>query len=156
MIFINTTNRYLFTPIKDRNGKERLNSQNPILEQLSRLRKYFAKAIVWKPKCVSRLGTWVNKIILLRVCMGFSDSSVGRESACNAGDPSSIPASGRSAREGIGYSLQYSWPSLVAQLVRNPPAMGRPGFDPWVRKTPWRKEQLTHSSILAWRIPWTV
>ena len=46
MIFINTTNRYLFTPIQDRNGKERLNSQNPILEQLSRLSKYFAKAIV--------------------------------------------------------------------------------------------------------------
>ena len=55
--------------------------------------------------------------------MGFPDSSVGTESACNAGDPSSIPRSGRSAREGIGYPLQYSWSSLVVQLVRNPPAM---------------------------------
>jgi len=44
-------------------------------------------------------------------------SSVGKESACNAGDPGSIPGSGRSAGEGIGYPLQYSWASLVAQLV---------------------------------------
>ena len=41
--------------------------------------------------------------------MGFSDSSVGKESACNAGDPSSIPGLGRSSGEGIGYPLQYSW-----------------------------------------------
>ena len=45
-------------------------------------------------------------------------SSVGKESACNAGDPGSIPGSGRSAGEGIGYPLQYSWVSLVAQLVK--------------------------------------
>ena len=50
----------------------------------------------------------------------FSDSSVGKESACNAGDPGSIPGLQRSAREGIGYPLQYSWASLVAQLVKNP------------------------------------
>ena len=54
---------------------------------------------------------------------GFPDSSGGKESACNAGDPSSIPESGRSGGEGIGYPLQYSWASLVAQLVKNPPAM---------------------------------
>ena len=59
--------------------------------------------------------------------MGFPDSSVGKESACNAGDPGLIPGSGRSAGEGIGYLLQYSWASLVAQLVKNPPAIG-----PWV------------------------
>ena len=46
----------------------------------------------------------------------LTDSSVGKESACNAGDPGLIPGSGRSAREGIGYPLQYSWDSLVAQL----------------------------------------
>jgi len=51
------------------------------------------------------------------------DSSVGKEYACNAGDPGSIPGFGRSAREGIGYPLQYSWASLVAQLVKNPLAM---------------------------------
>ena len=51
------------------------------------------------------------------------DSSVGKESACNAGDPGSIPGLGRSIAEGIGYPLQYSQASLVAQLVKNPPAM---------------------------------
>ena len=48
----------------------------------------------------------------------FPDSSVGKESACNAGDHSSIPGSGRSAGEGIGYPLQYSWASFVAQLLK--------------------------------------
>ena len=54
---------------------------------------------------------------------GFPVSSVGKESACNAGDPGSIPRSGRSAGEGIGYRLQYSWAYVVAQLVKNLPAM---------------------------------
>ena len=62
--------------------------------------------------------------------LGFPDRSVDKESACNAGDPGSIPGSGRTAGEGIGYSLQYSWASLVAQLVKNLPAIRRPGFDP--------------------------
>ena len=53
----------------------------------------------------------------------FPDSSVGKESACKAGDPGSILGWGRSAREGIGYPLQYSWASLVAQLVNNLPTM---------------------------------
>ena len=55
--------------------------------------------------------------------LGFPDSSAGKESPCNAGDPGSIPGSGRSAGEGIGYPLQYSWASLVAQLVKSPPAV---------------------------------
>ena len=54
---------------------------------------------------------------------GFSDSSAGKESACKAGDPGSIPGSGRSPREGIGYPIQSSWASLVAQLGKNLPAM---------------------------------
>ena len=54
--------------------------------------------------------------------MGFPGSSAGKESACNAGDPSLIPGSGRSPGEGIGYSFQYSRASLVAQLVNKPPA----------------------------------
>ena len=54
---------------------------------------------------------------------GFPCGSAGKESACNAGDPGSIPGLERSAGEGIGYPLQYSWASLVAQLVKNPPAM---------------------------------
>ena len=48
------------------------------------------------------------------VLQGFSDSSVGKESTCSAGDPSSIPGSGRSAGDGIGYPFQYSWASLIA------------------------------------------
>ena len=55
--------------------------------------------------------------------LGFPDSSVGKVFAYNAGDPSSFPELGRSAGEGIGYPLQYSWASLVAQLVKNLPAM---------------------------------
>ena len=55
--------------------------------------------------------------------LGFPDSSVGKESACSAGDPGSIPGSGRSTGEEIGYPVQYSWASLVAQLVKNPPAV---------------------------------
>ena len=63
---------------------------------------------------------------------GFPDSSVGKESTCNEGDPDSIPGSGRSPGEGIGYPLQYSWASLVAQLVKNPPAM-----QTWVQSLCW-------------------
>ena len=65
---------------------------------------------------------------------GFSASSVDKESACNAGDPGLIPGSGRSAREGTGYALQYSWASLVAQLVKNPPA--DPGSIPGLGRSP--------------------
>ena len=66
----------------------------------------------------------------------FFHSSVGKESTYNVGDPGLIPGSGRSAGEGIGYPLQYTWAALVAQLVRNP------GFDHWVGKIPWRRERL--------------
>ena len=86
----------------------------------------------------------------------FPDSSVGKESPCNAGDPGSIPGSGKSTREGIGYTLQYSWDSLVAELEKNLPAVR----ETWVRYLGWedrlQKGKATHSSILAWRIPWTV
>ena len=61
--------------------------------------------------------------------MGFSSSSAGKESTCNAGDSGSIPELGRSTGEGIGYPLQYSWASLVAQLVKNLPAM----WETWVQ-----------------------
>ena len=54
---------------------------------------------------------------------GFPDSSVGKESACNAGNPDSIPGLERSTGEGISYPLPYSWASLMAQLVKNLPAM---------------------------------
>ena len=78
-----------------------------------------------------------------------------KESACNAGDPGLIPGLGRSLGEGIGYPLQYSWAFTEAQLVKNPPAMR----ETWIRSLGWEdpleKGKATHSSILAWRIPWT-
>ena len=72
-------------------------------------------------------GTWCH--------LGFPDSSVGKESTCNAGDPGWIPGSGRFAGERIGYPPQYSWASLVAQLVKNLPAMQ----ETWVRSLGWDK-----------------
>ena len=86
----------------------------------------------------------------------LEQSSVGKESACNAGDPSSVPGSGRSPAEGIGYPLQYSWASLVAQLVKNLPAMQETWVQSLDREDPLEKGKATHSSILAWRIPWTI
>ena len=74
--------------------------------------------------------------------MGFPGNSADKESTCNAEDPSSVPVLGRSTGEGIGYQLQYSWTFLVAQLVKNPPAMWETWFDLWVGKTPWRRERL--------------
>ena len=87
---------------------------------------------------------------------GNLDSSVGEESTCNAGDPDSIPGSGRCAGEGIGYPLQYSWASLVAQLVKNPPAMKETLVRSLGWEDPLEKGKATHSSTVAWRIPRTV
>ena len=82
---------------------------------------------------------------------GFTDSSVDKESACNAGDPGLIPGPGRFAGEWMGYP--YSCASFVAQLIKNLPAM----WDTWLRSLGWEgpleKGMATHSSILAWRIP---
>ena len=87
---------------------------------------------------------------------GFPGSSAGKESACNAGDPGSIPGSGSLPGEGKGYTLQYSWGSPVAQAVKNSPAIQ----ETWVRSLGWEdpleKGKAVHSSILAWRIPWIV
>ena len=126
-----------------------------------------AQSVFWIP----RLGNLLWALELLQKCenffgrvflqfvghfLGFPDSSVGKESACNAGDPSLIPGLERSTGEGIGYPLQYSWASLVAQLVKNLPAMQ----ETWVLSLGWEdpleKGKPTHSRILAWRIPWTV
>ena len=81
---------------------------------------------------------WRVGVHCKRTLKGFPSSSAGKESTYNAGDPGSIPGSARSPGEGIGCPLLYSWSSLVAQLVKNLPA------------------KAIHSSILAWRIPWTV
>ena len=80
--------------------------------------------------------------------------SAGKESTCNAGDPGLIPWWRRSPGEGLGYSLQYSWASLVAQMVKNLPAK----FETQVRSLGWEdpleKGMAAHPSILAWKIPW--
>ena len=85
--------------------------------------------------------------------MGFPGSSAGKESVCNARDPGSIPGSERSPGEGIGYPLQYSWATLVAQMVKNLPAT----WETWVQSLGWedplKEGMATHSGILAWRIP---
>ena len=87
--------------------------------------------------------------------MGFPDSSVGKRiHLCKR--PWFDPGLQRSAGEGVGYPLQYSWASLVARLVKNPPSMR----ETWVLSLGWEdpreKGKATDSSILAWRIPWTV
>ena len=87
--------------------------------------------------------------------LAFPGGSTGKESICNEGDLGSIPGSGRSLRDGNGYPLQYSRAPLVAQTVKNLPAMR----ETWVRSLGWEepleKGTATHSSILAWRISWT-
>ena len=83
-------------------------------------------------------------------------AQIGKESACSEGDLGSIPGLGRSAGEGISHPLQCSWASLVAQLLKNLPVMR----ETWVRSLGWedplQKGKAMHSSVLAWRIPWTV
>ena len=86
---------------------------------------------------------------------GFPGSSSGKESACNAGDPSLIPGSERYPGEGTGYPLQYSWASLVAQLVKNHLQYGRPGFNPWVGKIPWKRTWQPTPVFLPGESPWT-
>ena len=81
--------------------------------------------------------------------LDFPNISVGKESACNAGDPGSIPGWGRSAGEGIVYILQNSWASLVAQLVKNPPAMWKTWLQSLGWEDPLEKGKPTHSIILV-------
>ena len=65
--------------------------------------------------------------------LGFPGGSAGKESTCNAGDPGSIPGLRRSPGEGIGYPLQYSLASLLAQMVKNSPAI----WETWVQSLGW-------------------
>ena len=84
----------------------------------------------------------------------FPGSSAGKESACNVGDPGLISGSGRSTGERIGYSLQYSWASLVAHLVKNLPAIQETWVQSLGQEDPLENEMPAHSNILPWRIPW--
>jgi len=118
--------------------------------------KYFEKYIIATCTTWSHTQQPCDFNIAYKCGQGFPGSSAVKESFCNAGEPSSIPGSGSSSEEGIGYPLQYSWASLVAQMVRNSPTMQ----ETWVQSLGWEdplKEGLaTHFSILAWRLSsWT-
>ena len=112
-----------------------------------------------------RFNTWVGKIpwrrewlptlVFLPGEFHGQRSLVGYRPWCHKGLDMAIPGLGSSPGEAIGYPLQYSWASLVAQMVKNPPAM----LETWIPSLGWEdlleKGKATHSSILAWRIPWT-
>ena len=83
-------------------------------------------------------------LTLLNSSLGFPDSSIGKESACNAGNSGSTPGLGRPAGEGVGYPLHYSWASLVAQMVKNPPAV----WETWVCLIPGCEDPLEEG---AWQ-----
>ena len=85
--------------------------------------------------------------------MGFPDGTMVKNPTANAGDVGSIPGLGRSPREGNGNPLQYS--SLVTQTVKCLPTMQKAGVQSLGPEDPLEKEMTTHSSSLAWKIPWT-
>ena len=86
------------------------------------------------------------------ICMGFPESSVGKESSCNAGHPNSIPGLERSPGEGKDYPLQYSWACLVAQMVKSLPAVQETQVQSLRQEDALEKEMAIHSSILAWKV----
>ena len=116
--------------------------------------RYSPEAEEWKWKEISFIYSVFPEIVIEYLSC-FPGSSVGKEPACKAGDPGLIPGSGSSPGEGIGYPLQHSWASLVVQMVKNLPAV----WETWVGLLGWEdpleKGTATHSSIPAWRIPWT-
>ena len=89
------------------------------------------------------------------LAMGFPCGSTGKKSACNAGIPGSIPGSGRSPAEGTVSPLQYSWASLMAQMVKNPPALWDTRVQSLDWKDPLEEGMATHSSILTGESRWT-
>ena len=103
--------------------------------------------LAFSPVLLNVLSHMLNSSIFILSC--FPDGSAGKESTCNAGDPSLIPGSGRSTGEEIGYPLQYFGASLVSELVKNLPAMR----ETWVRSLGWedplQKGKATQASILT-------
>ena len=94
--------------------------------------------------------------ICIKCILGFPDSSIGKESTCNAGHPGSISRSGRSSGEGKSYLLQYSWASLVARL-KNLPAM----WETWIRSLAWedpleKVKVKSRSRVQLFETAWTV
>ena len=104
---------------------------------------------------ISGIDLQCGVYIHIYIYIGLPGSSAGKESSCSAGDHRLIPGLGRSPGEGIGYPLQYSWASLVTQMVKNLSTMR----ETWVPSLGWEdsleESMATHSSILAWRILWT-
>ena len=107
---------------------------------------------VYSPRGHKELDT-TERLTQQQDVLGSLVTQLGKKSTLSVGDPSSIPGLGRSPGEGIGYLLQYSWASLVAQTVKNLPAVR----EMWVQSLGWEdileEGMATDSSILAWRIP---
>ena len=97
--------------------------------------------VMWRPQKL----TWNHYSLVEKI----AGSSAGKESTCSAGDPGSIPGSRISSGEGIGYPLQYSWASLVAQTVKNLPPMQETLVRSLGQEDPLEEGMVTHSSILA-------
>ena len=119
------------------------------------MQETWVQSLGWEDPLEKRTATH-SSILAWRIpwtVRGFPGSSDGKESTYNVGDPGLIPGLGSLPGEGIGYPIQYSWTSLVALTVKNPPAM----WETWVRSLGWEdpleEGMATHSSILAWRIP---
>ena len=87
--------------------------------------------------------------------MGFPGGSDGKKSTWKEGDLGLIPGLRRFPGGGHGNPLRYSWASLLAQIVKNPAAVRRPGFDPWVEKIPWRRARQPTPVFLPGESPWT-
>ena len=122
--------------------------EDPLEKEMAACSSILAWKIPWteEPGGLQSVGLqrvrhdWAHQLLrvidkMIPLWESFPGSSVGKESACNAGDPSSIPGSGRSNREGIGYPLQCSWVSLVAQLVKNLPAILWGSACNWTQET---------------------
>ena len=111
--------------------------------------------VCWSSTCLLQKNICSSPLFIFYLgCLFFwCCGSAGKTSACNAGNPGSIPGSGRFPEESTGFPLQYSWASLVSQIVKNLPGM----WNTWVWSLGWEdpleEGMITHSSILAWRIP---
>ena len=114
--------------------------------------------------CCPQDSWWVSFVLwllvfllLVHLCrhLGFPGSSAGIESACNAWDPGLIPGLWRFPGEHMSYPLQYSLAFLIAQSLKDPPAMR----DIWVRslgcKYPWRRSWQPTPVFLPGEYPWT-
>ena len=151
------------TQLKESDTTEQLNwSFSRLISQRVRKGQHHHPLDCWKSNSEFHpmpdwRGIWTNtaKWRQNRLCLGFPGSSANKESACNAGDPGLAPGLGRSPGEGIGYPHQFSQASLVAQMVKNPPAV----TETWIRFLGWEdpleEGMTTHPVFLLGESPWT-